>query len=121
MNWIKDYFNRNNCISVSAVEVEAEMPARTLHNYLNGSRDKFPSKHLPGLLRVLSQYGLIHDGWSFLYDSSDRTFICEKRIYGKSIESVEVEEEGRSHFEYLVPMYREILQADPTEIEQFFE
>jgi hypothetical protein len=121
MKWIKDFFEKPNCLSVSALEAEAGMPKRTLHNFLNGSKQTFPSKHTPALLAVLSRHGFKWRGWTFNYDPFDKTFIVEKRIEGREIESVEVEEEGSSHFEYQVWMYRQILPADPLEIEMFFE
>jgi hypothetical protein len=120
MTWIKQYFSTHKAVSVSAIEAEAGMPARTLHNFLNGSKDRVPSKHYPGLLAVISRYGFAWQGWAFTYDDTDKTFIAEKRIEGKEITSIEVEEEGRSHFEYQVWIYRELIPADSTEIELFF-
>jgi len=119
MNWIKEYFKNHPALSVSGIEAEAGIPARTLHNFLNESKPTFPSKHLVKLIKTLSRYGFNYEGWSFQYDPSDNTFIAEKRIPGREATSEEITNYPDAHFEYQVPMYRELIFADSLEIITF--
>ena len=59
MNSIKEYFKRDirrRCLSVSALEREAEMPAKTLAHFLKGRR-KLSEKHITKLKTILENFG----------------------------------------------------------------
>ena len=56
MNWIRHFLDTHPSLSISGLEREAGLPARTLHNFLNGSKG-FPEKHIPALEKVLKRYG----------------------------------------------------------------
>ncbi|WP_027000704.1 hypothetical protein [Eisenibacter elegans] len=57
---IKDYIRElltSGPFNISAVEKEAKLPTRTIHNWLKNLQD-LPQKHLVSLLTISLKYGL---------------------------------------------------------------
>lgn len=115
---IANFLRDRPAISISAIEREAELPKNTVHNYVNGARGTWPMRHTWPLTIVLCQYGFEAHGWRFTYDEAIDTFFIERRL-DKEAEVIEHEENGRSWFEYLVPVERHMI-SDPFDLVEFF-
>lgn len=115
MNCIQDFFKTHPALSVAEIERETGCALNTLNNFLGNHRG-FPVKHTINLVAVLIRYGFQPGGWRLEYDSDTRTFVAEKPIPDRDIESIETKES----FEYKVPMYRELI-GDVFDLLDFLE
>lgn len=114
MQKIKDFLRNRPALNIRALEQEVGMPQNTLSNLMSDKVNKaFPDKWIWPLCETLCRYGLELNGQRFTYDPNVHCFFVETVIPDREPETVEVPGVfGGIHFEYLVPMYRDVINDD---------
>lgn len=95
---ILDFLNSHSLISVKGIEETLNIPQSTIGQATNGRL--IPEKHIYPLICFLADYGLKIDGYDLIYDAVDDTLTGRKWI--ENLETIEIEENGASQFEYII-------------------
>lgn len=118
MKKLLDFIKARPALKASVLEAEAGIPKRGLWKALNGHQP-ISTGHAWSICVVLCDYGLILDGWRFRYDKDPNSFFIEAEIEGVELEVKEIETDYGTHFEYHVPMYRDVIDSPVELIERF--
>jgi len=81
--WILD----RPALNWTKLEQEAQLPARTIHNWLGATQRPISWKHVPSLCAVLCQYGLTINGYRLTFE--DGVFIAVRDIGPATSEEVD--------------------------------
>lgn len=118
MRKLIEFINSRPALKASTLEAKAGIPKRGLWNALKGHQG-LSTKHAWNLCIVLSDYGLTLQGWRFRYDKKLNNFFIETEIEGADPVVKEIEADQGTHFEYYVPMYRDVIDSEFELIERF--
>ena len=108
---IASFLRDRPAISVSAIEREAEIPRNSIQNYMNGTRETWAARQTWTIIIVLCKYGFEANGWKFTYNEQIDAFFIERRL-DKRPKVIERKENGRSWFEYHVPVTRHMIETE---------
>jgi len=100
-----DYLKNRGIYNISALERAAGMPARTLHNAVNGQRE-LPGTWVYPLMLALGEIKI--DGWLYTADTERRGYFARKFDDKRKVNSEVIQSgTGGLCLEYYVPELRE--------------
>lgn len=100
---IIEYIKKRGIYNISALERAAGMPARTLHNAVNGQRVLPPGWVYP-LMRVIGEVEI--DGWKIEADDDLPGYLGRRFDESRTVKEKEVRKESGLVVEYSVPELR---------------
>jgi len=93
MQKLQQWIEARPALNWTKLEQQANLPSRTLHNWLGATQRPISWKHIPRLCAVLCQYGLTINGYRLTFE--DDVFIAVRDIGPATSEEVD------NTFEYM--------------------
>ena len=103
MNKVIQYIKGRNIYNISALEREAGMPSRTLHNVMQGKRE-LPEGWVYPLMLALGEVEI--DGWKITADPDLLGYFGRRFDESRPIKEKEVKTSSGSYVQYYVPEIR---------------
>lgn len=102
---IISFLKSHPLISVAGLEKQLDIPDSTIRQATTGARE-IPHKHLFPVVSLLAGYGLKYDGYDLSYDPNDG--VLSGRRFVENMETIEVNDQDGTNFEYIVKEYRSL-------------